>query len=198
MYRPLRNATQAGRKYDDAYRPVPRTPLIRSGHRNPTVNQMLSQDLDRLATLVPQYLYHGEFKLTGGGTVTWYIDGHQLLLNDTGINIAGRILNQLLLPGNRSSRQSCHGRHHHRERRPAGRNPLGCYVRDDSKGHGLQKQISGNTVSGRKVAIVHAAADTRCSSAPRTSSSTPEKQSKSSLSLTETPAGRRRRSRLPL
>ena len=37
---------------------------------------------------------------------------------------------------------------------------LGCYVRDDSKGHGLQKQVSGSSVSGRKVAIV----DDTCSS----------------------------------
>ena len=36
----------------------------------------------------------------------------------------------------------------------ANRPLLGCYVRDDSKGHGLQKQISGSSVSGRKVAIV--------------------------------------------
>ena len=36
----------------------------------------------------------------------------------------------------------------------ADRKLLGCYVRDDSKGHGLQKQISGNSASRRKVAIV--------------------------------------------
>ena len=28
---------------------------------------MLSQDLDQLATLVPQYLHRGEFELTAGG-----------------------------------------------------------------------------------------------------------------------------------
>ena len=56
---------------------------------------MLSQDLDQLATLVPQYLHHGEFELTAGGSVTWYIDGRELLLNDIGIKIAGRILHQL-------------------------------------------------------------------------------------------------------
>ena len=37
---------------------------------------------------------------------------------------------------------------------------LGCYVRDDSKGHGLQKQLSGSSVSKRKVAIT----DSTCSS----------------------------------
>ena len=42
----------------------------------------------------------------------------------------------------------------------ANRPLLGCYVRDDSKGHGLQKQISGSSVYGRKVAIV----DDTCSS----------------------------------
>ena len=36
----------------------------------------------------------------------------------------------------------------------ADRKLLGCYVRDDSKDHGLRKQISGSSVSGRKVAIV--------------------------------------------
>ena len=123
---------------------------------------MLSQDLDQLAALVPQYLHHGEFELTAGGSVTWYIDGRELLLNDAGIKIAGRILNQLLLP----EVQIIAG--------PAtagiitvsavlqttNRKLLGCYVRDDSKGHGLQKQISGSSVYGRKVAIV----DDTCSS----------------------------------
>ena len=123
---------------------------------------MLSQDLDQLAALVPQYLHRGEFELTAGGSVTWYIDGRELLLNDTGIKIAGRILNQLLLP----EVQIIAG--------PAtagiitvsavlqttDRKLLGCYVRDDSKSHGLQKQISGSSVYGRKVAIV----DYTCSS----------------------------------
>ena len=49
---------------------------------------MLSQDLDQLAALVPRYLHHGEFDLTAGGSVTWYIDGRELLLNDAGIKIA--------------------------------------------------------------------------------------------------------------
>ena len=59
---------------------------------------MLSHNLDQLAALVPQYLHHGEFELTAGGTVSWYMDGRQLLLNDTGVKIAGRILNHILLP----------------------------------------------------------------------------------------------------
>ena len=59
---------------------------------------MHSQDLERLAALVPHYLHHGEFELTAGGSVAWYIDGRELLLNDTGIKIARRILNQILLP----------------------------------------------------------------------------------------------------
>ena len=59
---------------------------------------MLSQDLDQLVALVPQYLHHGEFELTAGGSVTWYIDGREPLLNDAGVKIAGRILNHLLLP----------------------------------------------------------------------------------------------------
>ena len=42
----------------------------------------------------------------------------------------------------------------------AERNLLGCDVCDDSKGHGLQKQVSGSSVAGRKVAIV----DDTCSS----------------------------------
>ena len=42
----------------------------------------------------------------------------------------------------------------------ADRKLLGWYVRDESKGHGLQKQISGSSVSRRKVAI----ADDTCSS----------------------------------
>ncbi len=123
---------------------------------------MLSRDLDQLAALVPQYPHRGEFELTAGGSVTWYIDGRELLLNDAGIKIAGRILNQLLLP----EVQILAG--------PAtagiitvsvvlqttDRKLLGCYVRDDSKGHGLQKQISGSSVYGRKVAIV----DDTCSS----------------------------------
>ena len=46
----------------------------------------------------PQYLHRGEFELTAGGSVTWYIDGRELLLNDAGIKIAGRILNHILLP----------------------------------------------------------------------------------------------------
>ena len=123
---------------------------------------MLAQDLDRLAALVPQYLHHGEFELTAGGSVTRYIDGRELLLNDAGIKIAGRILNQLLLP----EVQIIAG--------PAtagiitvsavlqttNRKLLGCYVRDDNKSHGLQKQISGSSVYGRRVAIV----DDTCSS----------------------------------
>ena len=87
---------------------------------------MLSQDLGQLAALVPQYLHHGEFELTAGGSVTWYIDGRELLLNDTGIKIAGRILHELLLPETESSRRPRHGGHHHREHCPVGRNLLGC------------------------------------------------------------------------
>ena len=123
---------------------------------------MFSQDLDQLAVLVPQYLHRGEFELTASGTVNWYIDGRELLLNDTGIKIASRILNRILLP----EAEVVAG--------PAtagiitvsavlqttGRNLLGCYVREDSKGHGLQKHISGSSVYGRKVAIV----DDTCSS----------------------------------
>ena len=46
----------------------------------------------------PSTCTRGEFELTAGGSVTWYIDGRELLLNDTGIKIAGRILNHVLLP----------------------------------------------------------------------------------------------------
>ena len=123
---------------------------------------MFSQDLDQLAVLVPQYLHRGAFELTAGGSVSWYIDGRELLLNDTGIKIASRIMNRILLP----EAEVVAG--------PAtagiitvsavlqttGCNLLGCYVREDSKGHGLQKQISGSSVYGRKVAIV----DDTCSS----------------------------------
>ena len=45
-------------------------PLIQSGQINPTVNRMLSRDLDQLAALVPQYLHRGEFELTAGGSVS--------------------------------------------------------------------------------------------------------------------------------
>lgn len=72
--------------------------LIQSGQINPTVNLMLSQDLDQLAALVPHYLHRSEFKLTAGGTVTWYIAGRELLLNDAGVKIAGRSLNCILPP----------------------------------------------------------------------------------------------------
>ena len=123
---------------------------------------MFSQDLDQLAALVPQYLHRGRFDLTAGGSVTWYIDGRVLLLIDAGIKIAGRILNHTLLP----EAEIVAG--------PAtagiitvsaalqatDRELLDCYVRDDNKGHGLQKQISGSSVTGRKVAIV----DDTCSS----------------------------------
>ena len=59
---------------------------------------MISLDLDQLAALVPQYLHRREFELTAGGSVTWYIDGRELLLNDIGIKIAGHILNHIPLP----------------------------------------------------------------------------------------------------
>lgn len=39
----------------------------------------------------------------------------------------------------------------------ADRKLLGCYVRDDRKGHGLQEHISSSSVSGRRVATVDAA-----------------------------------------
>ena len=123
---------------------------------------MISQDLDQLAALVPQYLHRGEFELTAGGTVSWYIDGRELLLNDTGIKIAGRILNHILLPEAEivAGPATAGIITVSAVLQAADRELLGCYVRDDSKGHGLQKQISGSTVSGRKVAIV----DDTCSS----------------------------------
>ena len=137
-------------------------PLIQSGQMNPTVNRMLSKDLDQLAALVPQYLHRGEFELTSGGTVAWYIDGRELLLNDTGIKIAGRILNHVLLPETEvvAGPATAGIITVSAVLQAADRKLLGCYVRDDSKGHGLQKQISGSSVAGRKVAIV----DDTCSS----------------------------------
>ena len=117
---------------------------------------MLSQDLDQLAALIPQYLHYGAFELTAGGSVSWYIDGRELLLNDAGIKIAGRILNHLLLPETEvvAGPATAGIITVSAVLQAADRNLLGCYVRDDSKGHGLQKQISGSSVSGRKVAIV--------------------------------------------
>ena len=123
---------------------------------------MLSQDLDQLAALVPQYLHRGGFELTAGGTSNWYIDGRELLLNDTAIKIAGRILNQLLLPEVQilAGPATAGIITVSAVLQAADRNLLGCYVRDDSKDHGLRKQISGSSVAGRKVAIV----DDTCSS----------------------------------
>ena len=96
---------------------------------------MLSQDLDQLASLVPEYLHHGEFELTAGGTVSWYIDGRELLLNDTGIKIAGCILmpETEVVPGPATSGIITASA----VLQAADRKLLGCYVRDDSKGHGL-------------------------------------------------------------
>lgn len=123
---------------------------------NPMVSRMFYQDLDLLADLVPQYLHRGRFELTAGGSVTWYIDGRELLLNSNGIKIAGRVLNHILLPEAEVIAGPA----------TAGifvvsatlqeteRKLLGCYVRDERKGHGLERRISGSNVSGRKVAIV--------------------------------------------
>ncbi len=137
-------------------------PLIQSAQPSLTGYQMLSQHLDQLAALVPQCLHRGEFELTAGGTVTWYIDGRELLLNDTGIKIAGRILNHILLPEAEivAGPATAGIITVSAVLQAADRELLGCYVRDDSKGHGLQKQISGSSVSSRKVAIV----DDTCSS----------------------------------
>ena len=123
---------------------------------------MLSQDLDQLAALGPQYLHHGEFELTAGGTVNWYVDGRELLLNDAGVKTAGCILNHILLPEvHILAGLAIAGIVTVSAVLQAANRPLlGCYVREDSKGHGLQKQISGSSVSGRKVAIV----DDTCSS----------------------------------
>ena len=103
---------------------------------------MLSQDLDQLAALVPQYLHHGEFELTAGGTVSWHIDGRELLLNDTGVKIAGRILNHILLPETEvvAGPATAGIIMVSAVLQAADRILLGCYVRDDSKGHGLRKR----------------------------------------------------------
>lgn len=123
---------------------------------------MLSQDLKLLADLVPQYLHRRRFDLPAGGTVNWYIDSREPLLNETGIKIAGRILHELLLP----EVQILAG---HATAgiitvsavlQAADRKLLDCYVRDDSNGHGRRKQISGSNVSGREVAIVDDACST--------------------------------------
>ena len=120
------------------------------------VNRMLSQEVDQLAALVPEYLHRGEFELTAGGAVTWYIDGRELLLNDTGVKIAGRILNHILLPETEvvAGPATAGIIIVSAVLQAADRKLLGCYVRDDSKAHGLQRQISGSSVSGRIVAIV--------------------------------------------
>ncbi len=100
---------------------------------------MLSQDLDQPAALVPQYRHHGEFELTAGGTVNWYIDGRE----DTGVKIAGRILNRILLPeaevvaGPATAGIIAVSA----VLQAADRRLLGCYVCDDSKSHGLQKRV---------------------------------------------------------
>lgn len=102
---------------------------------------MLFQDLVQPAALVRQYLHRSEFELAAGGSVTWYIDGRELLLNDTGIKIAGRIVNHILLPeaevvaGPATAGIITVSAF----LQAADRKLLGCYVRDDSKGHGLQK-----------------------------------------------------------
>ena len=97
---------------------------------------MLSQDLDQLAVLVPQYLHHGEFELTAGGRVSWYIDGRELLLNDMGVKIAGRILNHILLPETEvvAGPATAGIIVVSAVLQAADRKLLGCYVRDDSKG----------------------------------------------------------------
>ena len=104
---------------------------------------MLAQDLDQLAALVPHYLHHGEFELTAGGIVSWYIDGRELLLNDSGIKIADRILNQLLLPETEvvAGPATAGIITVSAALQAADRKLLGCYVRDDSKGHGLQNRV---------------------------------------------------------
>ena len=123
---------------------------------------MLSQDLDQLVALVPQYLHHGEFELTAGGSVAWYIDGREPLLNDAGVKIAGRILNHILLPETEvvAGPATAGIIVVSAVLQAADRKLLGCHVRDDNKGHCLQKQISGSSVYGRRVAIV----DDTCSS----------------------------------
>ncbi len=107
-----------------------------------------------IAHLAEQYIHRGNFRLSDGGTVTWYIDGRSFMLDGRNATAAGKALVALLDPdlecvgGPATAAIPVVAAIIHQSPQPR----RGFYVRPAAKGYGLLNRIEGNLAP--EVAIV--------------------------------------------
>ena len=107
-----------------------------------------------IAHLVEPYVHRGNFPLSSGETVSWYIDGRAFMLDGRNAVVAGRALDSLLDPdltcvgGPATAAIPVVAAVVHQSRQPR----RGFYVRPSAKDYGLLNRIEGNLAP--EVAIV--------------------------------------------
>ena len=109
---------------------------------------------EELARRVPNYVHRGQFTLTHGSEVDWYVDGRELLMSPWESKAAGKLLSRLvrldvdcLVVPATAGLLVLQAMIHQSKR-----DLYGAYVRSSTKEYGLQNQIEGRPVN--RVAVV--------------------------------------------
>jgi orotate phosphoribosyltransferase len=118
----------------------------------------MSSDRDELLALIKEYgIVHGKVTLSSGIEADWYIDLRRISLHRRAAPLVGRLLRELAADWSYDAVGGL----------TLGADPVACavlhasdgaadgfLVRKAQKAHGMQQQIEGPSVSGRRVLIV--------------------------------------------